>query len=92
MLEDAIRKYGLIILLVALGFQLAFSEGGIFAYLMTWKDVRNVNASIAAVEKENKLLMTEIDRLQKDDQYLENVVRTRYGFVREGEKLYRIEK
>jgi len=92
MLEDAIRKYGLIIMLAALGFQLAFAEGGIFAYLTTWKDVRNVNASIAAVEKENRLLMSEIDRLQKDDQYLENVVRTRYGFVREGEKLYRIEK
>ena len=92
MLEDAIRKYGLIILLSALGFQMVFSEGGVLSCLMTWKDVRTVNASIATVEKENKLLMSEIDRLQKDDQYLENVVRTRYGFVREGEKLYRIEK
>ncbi|MDR2018126.1 MAG: septum formation initiator family protein [Syntrophobacterales bacterium] len=92
MLEDAIRKYGLIILLSALGFQMVFSEGGVLACLLTWKDARTVNASIASIEKENKLLLKEIDRLQKDDQYLENVVRTRYGFVREGEKLYRIEK
>jgi len=38
------------------------------------------------------LLMHELDRLQKDDSYLEEVVRKKYGFLREGEKLYRIEK
>jgi cell division protein FtsB len=92
MFEDAIRKYGLIVLLAALFFQMAFSEGGIFGYIMLHKDMRSIDASIASLEKENKALTVEIDRLQKDDRYLENVVRTRYGFVREGEKLYRIEK
>jgi cell division protein FtsB len=36
--------------------------------------------------------MRELDKLQKDDQYLEDVVRKKYGFLREGERLYRIEK
>jgi cell division protein FtsB len=92
MFEDAIRKYGLIVLLSALFFQMAFSEGGVFGYIMLVKEKRAIDVSIASFEKENQSLAKEIDRLQKDDRYLEQVVRTRYGFVREGEKLYRIEK
>ena len=92
MFEDAIRKYGFIVLLGALFFQMVFSEGGVFGYIMLRKDMRATDVSIASLEKENKTLTAEIDKLQKDDQYLEYVVRTRYGFVREGEKLYRIEK
>ncbi|HEY3277122.1 MAG TPA: septum formation initiator family protein [Syntrophorhabdaceae bacterium] len=92
MFEDAIRKYGFIVLLAALFFQMVFSEGGVFGYIMLRKDMRATDVSIASLEKENKTLTAEIDKLQKDDQYLEYVVRTRYGFVREGEKLYRIEK
>jgi cell division protein FtsB len=91
MFEDAIRKYGLIVLLAALFFQMVFAEGGVFGYIVLLKDMRTIDASIASLEKENKSLTNEIDRLQKDDRYLEQVVRTRYGFVREGEKLYRIE-
>ena len=89
MFEDAIRKYGLIILLSALFFQMVFSEGGLFGYVMVRNDIRVINNAIASAEKENKKLANEIDRLQKDDQYLEHVVRTKYGFVREGERLYR---
>lgn len=89
MFEDAIRKYGLIILLSALFFQMVFSEGGILGYVMVRNDIRVINKVIASVEKENTTLAKEIDKLQKDDEYLEYVVRTKYGFVREGEKLYR---
>ena len=92
MLEDAIRRYGLIILLSAALFQMVFLEGGILGSLMLWKEIRSTNASIAAVEKENKLLQGEIERLRKDDKYLENMVRVKYGFVREGERVYRTEK
>ncbi len=92
MLEDAIRRYGLIILLSAALFQMVFLEGGILGSLKLWKEIRSTNASIAAVEKENKLLQGEIERLRKDDKYLENMVRVKYGFVREGERVYRTEK
>ena len=92
MFEDAIRKYGLVILLSAFFFQMVFLDGGFVGYVRMWKDIKAANASIATIEKENITLLKEIDKLQKDDQYLEYVVRTKYGFVREGEKLYRIEK
>jgi cell division protein FtsB len=90
--EDAVRKYGLIVLLSALFFQMVFSEGGIFGYIKIKREIASINVSMAAVEKENRLLSEEIRRLQTDDKHLEDVVRQKYGFLREGEKLYRIEK
>jgi cell division protein FtsB len=92
MLEDVIKKYGFIILLSALFFQMVFSEGGIFGYVMLKGEMKTANAYIKRLEQENIALMKEIGKIQKDDQYLEEVARKKYGFVREGEKLYRIEK
>jgi cell division protein FtsB len=92
MLEDVIKKYGFIILIAALFIQMVFSEGGIFGYTMLKREIKAANASIKRMEQENVLLMNEIDKLQKDDQYLEEVVRKKHGFLREGERLYRIEK
>ncbi|MBA4417211.1 MAG: hypothetical protein C0392_04780 [Syntrophus sp. (in: bacteria)] len=91
MYEDTVRKYGLIILLSALFFQMVFSEGGIFGYVKLRREITSINTSIAAIEKENILIKNEINRLQNDDQYLEDVVRQKHGFVREGEKVYRIQ-
>lgn len=92
MIEDAIKKYGLIILMAALGFSLIFADGGVMGYIKARMDIGKVNAEIQKLEKENVLLIRELEKLQKDDKYLEDVVRTKYGFVREGEKLYRVEK
>jgi cell division protein FtsB len=92
MLEDAVRKYGFLVVMGALFFQLLFSEGGIVGYLRLKSEMRSVEASMRKLERDNMLLTSEIERLQKDDQYLEDVVRKKYGLVREGEKVYRIEK
>ena len=92
MFEDVIRKYGLLLLMSALLFSLIFTEGGVLGYIKAKMDIRRVNAEINKLNQENVLLMRELDKLQKDDKYLEEVVRKKYGFLREGEKLYRIEK
>jgi len=92
MFEDIIKKYGLLLLMSALLFSLIFTEGGVLGYIKTKMDIRRVNTEIKKLDQENVLLMRELDKLQKDDQYLEEVVRKKYGFLREGEKLYRIEK
>jgi cell division protein FtsB len=92
MLEDSVRKYGLYIVLAALFIQLVFLEGGIYGNIKMWREIRSADASIASVEKENLRLRKEIERLKTDDRYLEEVARTRYGFLKEGEKLYRTEK
>jgi cell division protein FtsB len=92
MLDETIKKYGLAILMAALMFSLFFADGGILGYIKTKMEIRKVNAEIQKFEKENTVLMREMERLQKDDKYLEDVVRTKYGFLREGEKLYMVEK
>jgi cell division protein FtsB len=92
MLDDAIRRYGLIILAAAFFAQMMFCEGGVVSYITMRSETKAVTASAKKLEQENIALTKEIDRLQKDDQYLEDVVRKKFGFVREGERVYRVEK
>jgi cell division protein FtsB len=92
MLEDIARRFGLVALLVALSLVVLFSENGLLDYLHLKKRMTAMDTSISALHKENVVLKGEIDRLQKDDRYLEDVARKRFGFIREGEKVYRIEK
>jgi cell division protein FtsB len=92
MIEEKIRKYGLIILFAILFFHFLFSDGGLISYFKVKRGIKAANTAISALDKENGLLKNEIDKLQKDDEYLEEVVRKKHGFLREGERLYRIEK
>lgn len=92
MIEEKIRKYGLIILFAILFFHFLFSDGGLISYFKVKRGIKAANTTISVLDKENALLKNEIDKLQKDDEYLEEVVRKKHGFLREGERLYRIEK
>jgi cell division protein FtsB len=92
MLEETIKKYGFAILMLALILSLFFADGGILAYIKTKMDIKKVNTEIQKLEKENTVLIREMEKLQKDDKYLEDVVRTKYGLLREGERLYMVEK
>ena len=92
MIEDAVRRYGLALLVLAMFLQLLFCEGGIISIIRLKSDIRSLETSRRTTERENILLKSEIEKLRQDDQYLEDVVRKKYGLVREGEKVYRIEK
>jgi cell division protein FtsB len=92
MLEDMARRFGLVALLVALSLVILFSENGILDYLHMKRRMKAMDVSTSMLQKENLALRGEIDRLQKDDRYLEDVARKKFGFIREGEKVYRIEK
>jgi cell division protein FtsB len=92
MLEDIARRFGLVALLVALSLVVLFSENGILDYLHLKKEMKIMDTSIVKLQKENLVLKGKIDRLQQDDRYLEDIARERFGFIREGEKVYRIEK
>jgi len=92
MTENPVKRYGFLIFISALLFQIAFTEGGIYDYIKTRHAIKSITMSIAQAEEENVVLARELERLQKDDQYLEEMVRTKYGLVRDGEKVYRVEK
>jgi cell division protein FtsB len=92
MTENPVKRYGFIVLGAALFFQVSFAEGGIYDYIKTKHTIKSITTSILQAEKENVLLARELERLQKDDQYLEDMVRVKYGLVRDGEKVYRVDK
>ncbi len=92
MLEDLAKKYGVFALLPALFFVIFFSQNGVMDYIKLKRQMTIMDASIKKLQDENVVLKGEIERLQKDDRYLEDVARKRFGFIREGEKVYRFEK
>lgn len=47
-------------------------------------------AGIANLEKENEMLVERIDAIKKDAYYTEKLLRDNYGYVKEGEYIYRI--
>jgi cell division protein FtsB len=92
MLEILTRKYAILVTILTFLFILLFSEHGLLDYMKLKRQVKAINQSIGMLERENVQLKTQVDRLQKDDRYLEELARQKFGFIREGEKLYRIEK
>lgn len=92
MLEDFIKKHGLLILLFVFIVSVIFYEDGLFSYIKMKVQISRIDRTIKKLEKENISLSQEIDRIRTDDKYLEEVIRMKYGLLREGEKLYRIER
>lgn len=78
--------------LFALCFVVLFSQNGVLEYLKLRRQIDIVDRSISKLEAENAVLRGQIERLKNDDKYLEDMAREKYGFIREGEKVYRIEK
>ena len=92
MFETLTRKYAILVAVLAFVFIVLFSEHGLVDYIKLRRQLSGVNQSIGKLESENVQLKAQVDRLQKDDRYLEELARQKYGFIREGEKVYRIEK
>ena len=78
-------------LLFALSFVIFFSGNGILDYIKLKRQIGAIDNSIKKLQDENVTLKSEIGRVQNDDRYLEEKAR-KFGFIREGEKVYRIEK
>jgi cell division protein FtsB len=92
MFDDIARRFGLLALLCALGFAVIISQNGFLDYLKIKRQIDAKDMSAKMMEEENIRLKAEIDRLQKDDKYLEDYTRKHVGLIKDGEKVYRIEK
>lgn len=92
MFEALARKYGVLVVILSFVFVIVFSEHGLLDYVKLKRQIKSVSQSIDKLEKENVVLKGQVDRLQKDDRYLEELARQKFGFIRDGERLYRIEK
>jgi cell division protein FtsB len=92
MFEEWSRRYGILVLSLAFIFVILFSENGLLDLIRMKRQVRNIEAASKSLAEENARLKGEIERLKTDDKYLEEMARKRFGFIREGEKVYRTEQ
>lgn len=92
MAENPIKRYGFIVFLSTIFFHLILMDGGIYDLLKVKLKARTARLAIMQMEDENTALSRELRRIRDDDRYLEEMVRKKYGLVREGEKVYRIEQ
>ncbi len=92
MVENPVKRYGFIVFLSTIFFHLILMDGGIYDLLKVKVKTRTARLAIMQMEDENAALSRELRRIREDDRYLEEMVRKKYGLVREGEKVYRIEQ
>ena len=54
------------------------------------KEIKELSDRIEMLEKRNALLSVEIERLKSDPYTVEKILREKYGYVRDGDKVYRL--
>ena len=91
MADNPVKRYGFIVFLSTIFFHLILMDGGIYDLLKVKLKTRTAKLSIMQMEDSNTTLSRELRRIREDDRYLEEMVRKKYGLVREGEKVYRVE-
>lgn len=80
---------GLCVFLVAVGFLAVSGERGILHIWRLMEDKRKLEAANFLLLQENDGLRGKIQRLRRDDLYLEKVAREELGLARPGEIIYR---
>lgn len=76
---------GLLVLLLLVGI---FNKDGILEVLESRREVMALKAGIAKLEKENTMLVQEIDALKNDPRTLEKIAREDLGLARPGETIF----
>lgn len=80
-----------VVLAIPLTWSLFFSDSGIFRRVDLELENRQLRQSIADEIRKQDSLKIVIRKLKSDKKYLEEVARARYGMVKPGETLYKIQ-
>ena len=78
----------LLAMAVAIGLLLFMPGHGWLGYHRAQQDLARLQEENQALQKENQRLAAELERLRHDDRYLEEVVRKRYGYLKDGELIF----
>lgn len=73
-------------------FFLIISIPRIKALSVSLKQLNYYREEIVKLKKENKILEEKIKKLKEDPFYAEKILRENYGFIKEGEKIIKIEE
>lgn len=80
-----------LLVIIVLMFAFAvFGSRGVLRILQAEKQKQELQQQLAELQQQQKQLRIEIERLQKDKSYWEQLARTKLGMVREGELIYHI--
>jgi cell division protein FtsB len=80
----------LIAVLILIGLVFIAGDVGLVRLWGAQREMKNLSAKITELERRNALLSAEIDRLKSDPFTIEKVAREKYGYLRPGDKVYRI--
>jgi len=84
------RLIGFGVLLLVL-YIFGFGDYGIYQYYQLRREKKELQAEIAGLENEKRLLEEEKELLRKrDPAYLDRIAREKYGLVKPGEKIYKL--
>lgn len=87
-----LRYLFLAVVLAGLGF-LVFNDSGFIRYLNLKGEVDKLNKDVISKELENKDREAEIDSLEKKNPAkIEKVAREKYGMMKKGEKVIKVEE
>jgi len=82
---------GLIVaVFVFIGLIFIAGDVGLWKLWVAQKQMRTLNEKIAELERSNELLTAEIGYLKTDAFTIEKVARERYGYLKPGDRVYRI--
>ena len=66
--------------------------GGIVDYRAAKRELTELRAKSAELERDNEALREEIGRLKTDERYIEEVARQKYGMLKKDERVYEFER
>ena len=87
--KNLITIWLLIIIVVMLGYAV-FGSRGVLRILQAERQQQQLEAELLGLQQEKQLLREEIERLNNDKEYWEQLARKKLGMVREGELIYHL--
>jgi cell division protein FtsB len=90
--ERLLVRIILLLLLAAVAWILFSPGAGLVSLIGHRGDLKQLEQRITELEKENNSLQAEIDGLQNDSEYLEEVARKEYGLLKKNERVYDFSK
>jgi cell division protein FtsB len=85
-----VRRFLLFALLAGVMYAFVLGDGGVIRIAMLRHERSVLDRRINELDHNAGVLQTEIARLESDDFYIEKTGRERYGYIREGDRVYKI--
>jgi cell division protein FtsB len=85
-----VRRFLLFVLLAGVVYAFVLGDGGVIRIAMLRHERGSLDHKIKELDHNADVLETEIARLDSDPFYIEKTGRERYGYIKPGEKVYKI--